>query len=107
MLDYVITRRSVLGLTLGLAMLPSCSIEATRPEATGPSAPPRAETNNPARTATGKIDPGQADRLKRAMLPLLRVMDHGVPLDRVKVGILDDPDINAANAGNGEFYVTL
>jgi putative metalloprotease len=24
----------------------------------------------------------------------------------VKVGVVDDPDINAANAGNGEFYVT-
>jgi Zn-dependent protease with chaperone function len=40
------------------------------------------------------------------MLPLLQVMDKPLSPDQVKVGILDDPQINAANAGNGEFYVT-
>ena len=33
-------------------------------------------------------------------------MDHARPLNQVKVGILDDPGINAASAGGGEFYVT-
>ena len=27
-------------------------------------------------------------------------------MSQVKIGILADPSINAANAGNGEFYVT-
>jgi len=29
-----------------------------------------------------------------------------VPPDQVKVGIVDDPQINAANAGGGQFFVT-
>jgi putative metalloprotease len=40
------------------------------------------------------------------MIPLLQVMDKPRPPSQVKVGIMDDPQINAANAGNGEFYVT-
>lgn len=39
-----------------------------------------------------------------AMVAALPV-DH-LPLNRVKVGIMDDSRINAANAGGGEFYVT-
>jgi Zn-dependent protease with chaperone function len=33
-------------------------------------------------------------------------MDRPVRLDQVKVGIVDDPQINAANAGGGQFFVT-
>jgi predicted Zn-dependent protease len=33
-------------------------------------------------------------------------MDHPRPLNQVKVAILDDPNINAASAGGGEFQVT-
>src|SRR5258705_250614 len=33
-------------------------------------------------------------------------MNKPKPPSQVKVGIIDDPTINAANAGNGEFYVT-
>jgi Zn-dependent protease with chaperone function len=40
------------------------------------------------------------------MPPLLRVMDHPRSPGQVKLGILDDPAINAANGGHGEFYVT-
>jgi putative metalloprotease len=40
------------------------------------------------------------------MVPLIRAMDNPKSLSGVKVGIMDDPSINAANAGNGEFYVT-
>jgi putative metalloprotease len=40
------------------------------------------------------------------MTPLIRVMDTPRPLDQVRVGIVDDPHINAANAGRGQFYVT-
>jgi len=31
------------------------------------------------------------------MVPLIRVMDHPRPLDQVKIGVLDDPQINAAS----------
>ncbi len=40
------------------------------------------------------------------MVPLLQAMDKPKAPGQVKVGIIDDPAINAANAGNGEFYVT-
>jgi Zn-dependent protease with chaperone function len=40
------------------------------------------------------------------MLPLIQHMNKPLPLNQVRVGILDDPKINAANAGGGEFYVT-
>jgi Zn-dependent protease with chaperone function len=40
------------------------------------------------------------------MVPLLRAANKPRPLDRVGVAIVDDADINAANAGGGRFYVT-
>jgi metalloprotease len=72
------------------------------------SAPPP-PSNDAARTAsppTTRVDPAQATRLQRIMLPLIRAMDHPMPPDQVKVGIMDDPQINAANAGGGQFFVT-
>lgn len=55
---------------------------------------------------TARMESAQAARLQRIMTPLIRHMDRPIPLDRVKIGLLDDPNINAANAGGGEFYVT-
>jgi putative metalloprotease len=40
------------------------------------------------------------------MVPLLKVMDDPISVDRVSVGIMKDPQINAANAGTGQFFVT-
>jgi predicted Zn-dependent protease len=40
------------------------------------------------------------------MIPLVRAMNNPLPLNKVKVGIMDDPAINAANAGGGQFLVT-
>ena len=40
------------------------------------------------------------------MTPLLQKMNHPIPLDQVRIGLMDDSHINAANAGGGEFYVT-
>ena len=53
-----------------------------------------------------QLDPQQAERLKTVMTPLLQKMNHPIPLDRVRIGLMDDSHINAANAGGGEFYVT-
>jgi Zn-dependent protease with chaperone function len=69
------------------------------------SSPGSPSAGRPATTAHG-ANPAQAARLQRVMVPLLRVMDHPMPLTQVKVGIVDDPQINAANAGGGEFFVT-
>jgi putative metalloprotease len=48
----------------------------------------------------------QAARLKRVMVPLLGVMDSPIRIDQVSVGLMNDPQINAANAGSGRFFVT-
>jgi predicted Zn-dependent protease len=40
------------------------------------------------------------------MTPLLRAMDKPRGPKDVYIGIIDDPQINAANAGGGQFYVT-
>ncbi len=53
-----------------------------------------------------QVDPAQVQRLQQTMIPLIKAMDHPLPLNQVRIGILDSDDINAANAGGGEFYVT-
>jgi predicted Zn-dependent protease len=40
------------------------------------------------------------------MVPLIKAMNRPRPLNEVRIGIVADPEINAANAGGGEFYVT-
>ena len=40
------------------------------------------------------------------MLPLVKATDHPGHLQQIRVRVIDDPKINAASAGNGEFYVT-
>jgi predicted Zn-dependent protease len=90
---------SVVCLLVGVALLGGCAIET--------SAPPSPRAESPPPPTQTKIDASQAERLKRIMVPLIRVMDHPRPLDKVKVGVLDDPQINAASAGGGEFYVTV
>ena len=76
------------------------------PTATGGGSAPQPTTATRRPTTTAKVDPAQAERLQRIMVPLLQVMDHPMKPSEVKVGIMDDPSINAASAGNGEFLVT-
>jgi len=80
-----------------LAALLAAGTACAGPTASGPP---------PSSTTTTRVDPAQAARLQRIMVPLIRVMDHPMPLDQVKVGIMDDPQINAANAGGDQFFVT-
>jgi len=40
------------------------------------------------------------------MTRLIQHMNHPLPLNQVRVGILEDPQINAGNAGGGELYIT-
>jgi len=70
---------------------------------TGPGEPTASRQPAP---SSRKIDAGQAERLQRVMTPLIKNMNHPLPLNQVRVTLLDDPQINAANAGGGEFYVT-
>ena len=70
------------------------------PTSGGPSEP----TGQAAQPTFQPATQQDAARLRRAIEPLAKAADH--PLSQVKIGILADPSINAANAGNGEFYVT-
>ncbi len=40
------------------------------------------------------------------MVPLLAAMNHPLSPSEVKVGVMADSHINAASAGNGNFYIT-
>jgi putative metalloprotease len=88
-----------------LAALIAASAACVGPTTSKP-APPSSDAGRTASTSTARVDPAQAARLQRIMVPLIRVMDHPMPLDQVKVGIMDDPQINAANAGGDQFFVT-
>jgi predicted Zn-dependent protease len=75
-----------------------CALETTSPSDSS-SRQARAPSVKP-------LDPSQAARLQRIMVPLLQASDKNRPLKEIRVGVVDDPSINAANAGGGEFYVT-
>jgi predicted Zn-dependent protease len=62
---------------------------------------PRQQAEGP---RTAKLDASQAERLKRVMTPLIQKMDN--PIRQVRITLWDDPHINAANGGGGDFYVT-
>jgi len=82
----------------------ACAAPAAGPTTSAPN-PPAQRTS--ADVPSGRqVNPRDAERLQRAMMPLIRAMNNPKALSGVKVGIMDDPHINAANAGNGEFYVT-
>jgi predicted Zn-dependent protease len=80
----------ICGLSVGLA---GCAAISVAPSA--PSAPD-----------IRRVAPEQSARLYRIMTPLLRAMDRPKTPKDVYVGIVNDPQINAANAGGGQFYVT-
>ena len=90
----------------GLAAFVALTTACAGPTATGGGSAPQPTTATRRPTTTAKVDPAQAERLQRIMVPLLQVMDHPMKPSEVKVGIMDDPSINAASAGNGEFLVT-
>jgi putative metalloprotease len=71
-----------------------------------PSGSPRSTgTASPRPTAT-KLDPAQAERLQRVMIPLLKGMNKPLDPSQVKVAVVDQPAINAGNAGGAQFIVT-
>ena len=84
-------------------LLVGCSLETGTPTSRRPAPGPTAST--PATTAQ-RLDPQQAKRLQRLMVPMLKHMNQPLSPREVQIGVLDDSQINAANAGGGEFYVT-
>ena len=83
-------------------------IAACASPAAAPPSQPSTQRTPPSRTTTSSrpVAAQDAERLQRVMVPLIRAMNNPRPLNQIKVGIMDDPRVNAANAGNGEFYVT-
>ena len=69
---------------------------------------PREEYSAPSpEYSTRRGESVEADRLRRVMVPLLQAMDRPCRVDQVRVGIINQSEINAANAGSCEFYVTM
>ena len=93
---------ALVSLVGGLSLLSGCAVE-TSSGGSSPSGPPAASAPS---QKTVRLDPAQAERLRRTMVPLIQAMNHPRSLNKVKVAVVDDPDINAASAGGGEFYVT-
>jgi predicted Zn-dependent protease len=81
-------------------MVAGCAIETSPRTTREPESRPAA--GPPAR----QLEPKQQERLRTVMIPLLQKMNNPIPQNQVRIGLLDDPNINAANAGGGEFYVT-
>jgi len=66
-----------------------------------PSPPPSSPSSS------RRTDSHEVDRLRRVMVPLFRGMTQPCRVDQTRVGIINQNEVNAANAGNCEFYVTV
>jgi Zn-dependent protease with chaperone function len=95
-------RRIPLAVAMSLMLLLAGCAAGTS-QRTGPGEPAAARQPAP---GARQIDARQAERLRREMPPLIQNMNHPLPLNKVRVTLLEDPQINAANAGGGDFYVT-
>lgn len=102
----VVARSTVLAAFLALTT--ACAgVTAGGPQPSGsPSSGGSSGTAGAPRPSAAKLDPAQAERLQRVMVPLLKGMNTPLQPSQVQVGVVDDPAINAANAGGGRFLVT-
>lgn len=87
-------------------VITGCAVESGPGPAPGGRTTPAPRTDTSAPAPVAVIDSAQAERLKQIMVPLIGAMNKPRDLREIKIGLMDDPSINAANAGNGEFYVT-
>ena len=85
----------------------ACAAPASSPSPSPTSGkPPSGSPTASAPTSSARIDPAQAERLKRVMVPLIQAADNKRALNQVKVGIVDDAHVNAGSAGGGQYIVT-
>jgi len=84
--------------------LSACLTVAAPPSRPTPQDYPQARTQ---RYVVRGVDTNDSERLRRVLVPLIQAMDKPCRLDQVKVGIINQDEINAANAGNCQFYVTM
>ena len=84
------------------ALIPGC-LAATSPAPSSRRTPQSGTLSQSTRPGT---DSGATGRLRRVMIPLIEVMDRPCRPEEVRIGLINEADINAANAGGCEFYVT-
>jgi predicted Zn-dependent protease len=94
---------------LAMLCLAPLAVSACITMASPPSrrAPENYSQARPQSYAARGLDSNDAQRLRRVMVPLVQAMDKPCRLDQVKIGIINQDEINAANAGNCQFYVTM
>lgn len=102
----VVARSTILAAFLALTT--ACAgVTAGSPQPSGsPSSGGPSGTAGSPRPSATRLDPAQAERLQRVMVPLLKGMNTPLQPSQVQVAVVDDPSINAANAGGGRFLVT-
>ena len=88
------------GLLLGSVILSGCVLD------TAPPPGRRSPVERSASRSYDRVNPSEADRLRRVMIPLLQAMDHPCRRDEVQIAVSSDTEINAANAGSCQFIVT-
>lgn len=62
--------------------------------------------DQPALSRSRGGESGQNERLRSVMIPLIQAMDHPCSADEVRIGIINQSEINAGNAGGCQFLVT-
>lgn len=88
-----------------LSLLASACLTTTAPPSR--PAPQDYPQPRPQGYSSRSTDNQDSERLRRVMVPLIQAMDKPCRLDQVKVGIINQDEINAATAGNCQFYVTM
>jgi predicted Zn-dependent protease len=93
-------RTTVVALTLAGLVGSGCAALGPPPDRGGS----RTEQRSGSGPALEPASPQDVARLRRVIEPLARAADK--PPAQVRLGIISDRSLNAANAGGGEFYVT-
>jgi predicted Zn-dependent protease len=95
--------RWMVGLLLPAVILFSGCIAATTYG--GPRAPRGDAYHGNARRGESN-ESWEAERLRRIIIPLVRAMDRPCRMNELRIGLVRQTEINAANAGGCQFYVT-
>jgi predicted Zn-dependent protease len=95
-------QKVLLGFVISAAFLCSCVVTTEQPTRRAPR-----DDYSSRPSSSARVDPRDANRLQHIMPPLLQAMDHPCRPEQVRIGIINQDDINAANAGNCEFYITM
>jgi predicted Zn-dependent protease len=71
-----------------------------------PYTAPRAPRSDSYYGATRRGESWDTERLRRSITPLVQAMDRPCRMDDLRVGLVRQSEINAANAGGCQFYLT-